>query len=72
MSFRCQTCGASQPSGTKPTKMVTKVRKIVFAVRVSNDGREGNSRERTETVEEKLVCAVCAQKSGGPEIVEWR
>lgn len=69
MSFRCQFCGKAQPAGTKPVKVVTKVRRREGRVRVI-DNFTAEWLEPREIVEEKMACLECAGNAPESEIVE--
>lgn len=76
MGFRCGFCGQAQPSGTKPTLIVTQIRMINRQPLQQTDTKTKMvsviSRERYETVKEKPACPNCTKKEGlkPPEVVE--
>jgi len=67
MSFRCGLCGEVQPPGTKPVKVVTKIRKKEPRVKMRGD-LAADYIEPWEIVKEVLTCQKCAANPRKPEI----
>ena len=73
MSFKCDFCGEAQLPGTKPEKVVTKLRLIPLCPVQEIDPLTNmvvvRSREREEIIEEKLACPACAKTQRKPELI---
>ena len=78
MSFKCQNCGVHQQPGTKPTKIVTQVRKVIYAPVRDRDNSIRYIPEGFENVREINVCQKCKQLEyycdivAGTKIIEER
>ena len=53
MSFKCDYCSETQPTGTKPNKVVVKTRNVTYKT------KDGQTPSGTEIVKEVDLCANC-------------
>jgi hypothetical protein len=59
MSFKCQNCGVPQEPGTKPHKIVTEIRKVIYPPVRDRDGSIKYVPEGFENVCELSICPQC-------------
>ncbi|MDD4779091.1 MAG: hypothetical protein PHT02_00610 [Tissierellia bacterium] len=71
MSFRCQKCNEVQVDGTKETKVVTEVRKVIYPTVKDSYGKY-RTPEGFETVKELTVCPECATHKFTTTIVDLK
>jgi hypothetical protein len=62
MSFKCQSCGKSQPAGTKEAKVVTEVRAVTYPETKDKFGKPFIP-EGYEIAKELRICPDCLNKN---------
>jgi len=73
MSFRCQACYQPQATRTKPTLVVTKVRKVLYQLTKPAQKRLGREfAEGREIMKEIAVCPACAEYRVVPMVMETK